>query len=114
MSLISIRNLAGPFRSKVQMGGLAIIIILVLVIRLGTSRSTDKDPADTIRTGETDELLQALNDGQKSKPGKRSKVQDDVLEGLVADGFDDNQDAKPTMPAQSESFDDIRKSLGLD
>lgn len=114
MSLISIRNLAGPFRSKVQMGGLAIVVILVLVIRLGTSRSADTKVSETGRAAETSELLQALTGTDRPKPARRTKVKDDLLEGLVADGLNQEQGDRPSMPSQNESFDDIRKSLGLD
>jgi len=115
MSLISIRNFAGPLRSKFQMGALAIAILLVLVIRLGISRSADRSGDDTQANSGSDELLGVLNEaGKPRKAGRRAAgTQDQVLDNLVAEGFDEGQQDLPERE-KNESFEDIRKSLGLE
>lgn len=113
MSLISLRNLAGPFHSKVQMGGLAIAIILVLVIRLGLSRSGDRESTTTGQRTGSEDLLDVLDTASQPKAARRPKPKDDVLDNLVAEGLDEPV-PPPTEPQKNESFEDIRKSLGLE
>jgi hypothetical protein len=115
MSLISIRNFAGPLRSKFQMGALAIAILLVLVIRLGISRSAERGGEPSEASSGSEELLHVLSAaGKPRNAGRRAApTQDQVLDGLVAEGFQDSQ--QNTQETQeNESFDDIRKSLGLE
>jgi hypothetical protein len=114
MSLISIRNFAGPFRSKLQMGGLAIVILLVLVIRLGTARTNDREVAVDTQGRDSDELLEVLNETRRSKPSRAEKPKDDLLDGLVAEGLEEQPVKNGGQPAKNESFDDIRRSLGLE
>jgi hypothetical protein len=115
MSLISIRNLAGPLRSKFQISALAIAILLVLVIRLGLSRSANRTEVASETPLHSADLLGALD--RSNKPGKlgrrASAPQDQVLDSLVAEGFDDSQQDAPKQQ-KNESFEDIRKSLGLE
>jgi len=121
MSLISLKNFAGPLRSKLQMGALAIVIILVLVLRIGTSRTSDgeRTPARSINNAAdagSNELLKVLDEAQgpaKSRPSARPK--DALLEGLVEEGLDSDVQEKRAEPeAKNEAFEDIRKSLGLE
>ncbi|MFN5062326.1 MAG: hypothetical protein ACK5GN_05715 [Pseudomonadota bacterium] len=115
MSLISLRNLAGPFKSKFQMGGLAIAIILVLVIRLGLSRNSDRaDLREGAPSEDSDDLRGVLNDARKTKQRQPPQARDDVLEGLIDQGIEQDAPEEPEKPAKGESFDDIRRSLGLD
>jgi hypothetical protein len=115
MSLISIKNLAGPLKSKFQVGALLIVTVLVLVIRLGSSRSSSYDQARAIREDATSEdLLEELHARSKPKAAKPAKASDDLLDQLVAGGIDENERPQAETPAKNESFDDIRKSLGLE
>jgi hypothetical protein len=97
------------------MGALAIAVLLVLVIRLGVSRSADKANKDLELSEESNELLNVLNQAGKPRPSSRSlkKEQDRVLDNLVAEGFEEESNGPPE-PSKNESFDDIRKSLGLE
>jgi hypothetical protein len=122
MSLISLRNLAGPFRSKLQMGALAIAVILVLVIRLGTSRSGDGHEATARGTAKaglgSQDLLRVLDEAAapgNNKSRRSAQVGDELLEGLVAEGIDsESADQQRAQPAKNEDLEDIRKSLGLE
>jgi hypothetical protein len=115
MSLISIRNFAGPLRSKFQMGALAIAILLVLVLRLGVSRTAERADASLEPTSGSEELLDVLDEAAKPSKARRraARTQDQVLDNLVAEGFDGAPQDAPE-PKKNESFEDIRKSLGLE
>lgn len=119
MSLISLRNLAGPLGSKLQMGALAIAVILVLVIRFGTAKSSSGDAVRADRSAGrasgSQDLLEVLKEARKPGSGAAAKAKDPLLDGLVAEGLDrEPQDQEASEPSQSEAFEDIRKSLGLE
>jgi hypothetical protein len=115
MSLISIRNIAGPLKSKFQIGALVIVTVLVLVIRLGASRSSSRDEVRAVRqNASAEDLLDTLQDGRRSKSAKPSRTKDDLLDELVAGGIDENAQPQAEEPEKNESFDEIRKSLGLE
>lgn len=128
MSLISIRNLTAPIRSKVQLGALLIAALLVLVIRLGGSSGA---PAASKQQGyggaDSEEeavrraqIADLLNDNPNVPPpkapaGKQGKqARDDVLDGLVDGRFDRKLKEQNEQVPKNESFEDIRRSLGLE
>jgi hypothetical protein len=113
MSLISIRNFFGPYKNKVQMGGLIIAVILVLVIRMGTSKNSTKD-VDVQESG-NENLLGVLNKTRRDDSSARpSRTTDDVLDELMDEKFDDRPSKQAANDNKNESFQDIRKSLGLE
>ena len=116
MSLISVRNLFGPYRNKVQMGALIIAVILVLAIRMGSSRSSLKHaPAREVESGEREDLLGVLGKARKDAASARgSRSTDEVLDDLINEKADDGPSEQPQRQDKSESFEDIRKSLGLE
>jgi hypothetical protein len=125
MSLISVRNLSAPLRSKMQIGGLIIAALLVLVIRLGASGSSDGLSRDEILRDADDEavrraqLTELLNDSrspeERPAPSKRQPAgSDDVLEGLVDGRFDKQLKQKREEDTSGNSFEDIRRSLGIE
>jgi len=103
------------------MGALAIVIILVLVIRLGTSRTGDggrasaRSVSDAAESG-SHELLKVLDEARgPAKSRAAAGPRDELLEGLVADGIDgESQDESNAPEAKNEALEDIRKSLGLE
>jgi len=119
MSLISPRNFVGPLRSKFQIGTLIIVVVLVLVIRLGTSHSGDASSAaklpSTGRSGGSRDLSDMLDRAeQPPREQKNGRAKDDILDGLVADGFNQPPSQPESQATKSQSFEDIRKSLGLE
>jgi hypothetical protein len=113
MSLISLKNLVGPLGNKVQIGALIIVIIMVLVIRLNSDGNGGTGAGVKSASSGQGQLLSVLNDARSSRRAKAERTRDEFLDGLVADGL--NEEIPPTAkPKDSESFDDIRKSLGLD
>lgn len=127
MSLISLRNLSAPLRSKVQLGALLIAALLVLAIRLGASGKagapgsapdygSEDAEEEAIRRSQLTELLQKptgdARSGSTSKRGSRSN--DDVLDSLVDGRFDKELRDQQEQERKNESFEDIRKSLGLE
>ncbi len=115
MSLISLRNLVGPLRSKFQMGALAIAILLVLVIRFGITRSSERVNAELEGNPDSGELVSKVDHLNKARKSARrgAASQDRILDNLVAEGFDGAQE-NTRESDNNESFDDIRRSLGLD
>ncbi|MFO0416755.1 MAG: hypothetical protein ACK5Y6_05650 [Pseudomonadota bacterium] len=127
MSLISFRNLALPLQSKVQVGALLIITLLVLVIRLGIGSVEGVAPAGGGRetpgllspedAREQDQaLLDLLNDSRPKAAKKRQEQppSDEVLDDLVDGTFDrEAKQERQRRERGGESFDDIRKTLGL-
>jgi hypothetical protein len=128
MSLISFRNLSAPFRSKIQIGGLIIAALLVLVIRLGASGSSggqvSASPENQLSDAEDEQLRRSqltelLMDDPPSEPrrvaGKRQAAEsDEVLDELVDGRFDKQQRKKKAEEASGNSFEDIRRSLGIE
>jgi hypothetical protein len=127
MSLISFRNLTAPFRSKIQLGGLIIAALLVLVIRLGASGPSSNQSSDVqrgvsndaedeaIRRAQLTELLEEPE--QPRRPvGKRQQAgADDLLDELVDGRFDKQQQRqKRQADTSGNSFEDIRRSLGIE
>lgn len=113
MSLISLKNIVGPLGNRVQIGALIIVVIIVLVIRLNSAGSDGAQAGVKSASSGQGQLLGVLNDARSSRRAKAERTKDDFLDGLVADGLD--EEIPPTAkPKDSESFDDIRKSLGLD
>jgi hypothetical protein len=127
MSLINIRNLALPLQSKVQVGALLIITLLVLVIRLGIgsvegvapTRGGREAPAVLSPEDARDQdqaLLDLLNESRPNAAKKRQEQApaDEVLDGLVDGSFDrEAKQERQRRERGGESFDDIRKTLGL-
>lgn len=122
MSLISVRNLSAPLRSKMQVGGLIIAALLVLVIRLGASGSSEGLSHDDLAEDEAmrrAQLTELLNDErapeERRVPSKRQAAgSDDVLEGLVDGRFDKQLKHKREEDTSGNSFEDIRRSLGIE
>jgi hypothetical protein len=113
MSLISVRNLFGPYRNKVQMGALIIAVILVLAIRMGTGKSNSGELPP--REGRSEDLLGVLGKSRRdSQSARPSRSTDEVLDELINEkpGEGPAQDSEDRD--KNESFQDIRKSLGLE
>jgi hypothetical protein len=113
MSLINFKNFVGPLGNKVQLGALAIVIIIVLVLRLNSPGSGASDTRLKSSRSEQGDILNALSDTRSARRAKANQAKDEFLDGLVADGLEEDL-APPAKPQESESFDDIRKTLGLD
>ena len=126
MSLISFRNLSAPFRSKIQLGGLIIAALLVLVIRLGASGSSGSQTLDTqqgslndaedeaLRRSQLTELLEESNQPRRPLGKRQQGGSDDVLDELVDGRFDKQQRRKREEEKSGNSFEDIRRSLGIE
>ena len=132
MSLINIRNLTAPIRSKVQLSAILIAALLVLVIRLsasggaaitrqrvdplGYSNTNDYAEDESARRSQLADLLSDDSPAAAVKPKPRGliKSKDDVVESLVDGRFEKEQNQRRQMEDRNESFDDIRKSLGLE
>jgi hypothetical protein len=121
MSLINVRNLSAPIRSKVQIGGLIIVALLVLVIRYGTSSGGSRSSLDRIPSGalvedgpSRDELLDLLDEPAASRRPSGPARDDSMVDELVDGRFDRQQKQKRQEADKNESFQDIRRSLGLE
>jgi hypothetical protein len=126
MSLISLRNFTAPLRSKFQIGGLIIGALLVLVIRLagGGTYSGDGTPQDFADRQELDqnevsrrnELNEILRESLPARraPAKRAAAPDDILDGLVGENANVRQKPQRGQDPSGNSFDDIRRSLGIE
>lgn len=101
------------------MGALVIIVLIVLVIRLGSARSGEEG-LGTGKLGSGRSLLGFSDSPKKSgalqgdRPSSPWSKNDDILDELVAEGLRDELPKNPTRENKSESFEDIRKSLGLE
>ena len=126
MSLINIRNLSAPIRSKVQIGGLIIVALLVLVIRYGTSaggfsstgirRQDGKPAAGTVLGGSQSQqdLLDFLDEAPAPRKPAGADQDDSLVDELVSGRFDRQQKQRQQEQEKNESFQDIRRSLGLE
>ncbi len=126
MSLISFRNLTAPFRSKIQLGGLIIAALLVLVIRLGATGSSGSQTLDpqqgnlsdvedeALRRSQLTELLEESNQPRRPLGKRQQGGTDDVLDELVDGRFDKQQRRKREEEKSGNSFEDIRRSLGIE
>lgn len=126
MSLISARNFSAPLQSKVQIGILVILALLVAAIRMsgssgrGVNSRSERDLAPQAE-GDSDprdaELVQFLQDMNKNRKdaAKRANVESDQeLQGLMDGSFERDLQKKRDQQQKSGKFDDIRKSLGLE
>jgi hypothetical protein len=118
MSLLNIRNLSAPIRSKIQIGGLIIAAILVLVIRLGggSGGSTRELPevSNEERSAQRERIVDFLNESDEADRKAAAARGDGLLEDLVDGSFDKRQKRKQKEESKSQSFDEIRRSLGLE
>jgi hypothetical protein len=115
MSLISVKNLFGPLGNKFQMGGLIIAVALVLAIRMGSSLpSRGDDDRGYDRSGVAPAALRDFRRNEKNQRGLPSKTTDDVLDSLIEGKLDENEPQDEGQNEKGESFQDIRKSLGLE
>lgn len=113
MSLISVRNLFGPYRNKVQMGALIIAVVLVLAIRMGTSKSYIKP--HTTKEDANQELLGVLGKSRRdAKSARTARSTDEVLDQLINERAEEASAEESNNRNKAESFQDIRKSLGLE
>jgi hypothetical protein len=115
-------------RSKFQVGGLIIVALLVLVIRLagGGADPSDRQMAGSNGAGEIDQeevarrnqLSELLRDSSppRRKQAKQPAAQaDDILEGLVDGDVEMEPKGARRAPSDSgNSFEDIRRSLGIE
>jgi hypothetical protein len=126
MSLISARNFSAPLQSKVQIGILVILALLVAAIRMsGSSGPSMSVPAerDTApqaggvadpRDEELVEFLQGMNKNRKDAAKRAGSPSDEELQGLMDGSFERDLQRKQDQQQKSGKFDDIRKSLGLE
>jgi hypothetical protein len=119
MSLLNIRNLSAPIRSKIQLGGLIIAALLVLAIRLGGGSSSGvRQSADGVsndeRAAQRARIVEFLNDTEETDRQPAAQKGDGLLDELVDGSFDKRQKQKRQEDAKSQSFDEIRRSLGLE
>lgn len=125
MSLINIRHLSAPLRSKFQIGAVVILALLVLMIRWNSSGSLEaSDPykasARKVRAERNQALLNFLKESTTSSPteaGPANLDQTDPLIDEIVTGEYERQllaEKERETRSNSGSFSDIRKSLGLD
>lgn len=119
MSLLNVRNLSAPIRSKIQLGGLIIAALLVLVIRLGGSGSSDSrqsvdDVSSDARAAQRARIVEFLNDTDESDRQRSIQKGDGLLDELVDGSFEKRQKQRRQEDSKSQSFDEIRRSLGLE
>jgi hypothetical protein len=120
MSLINVRNLSAPIRSKVQIGGLIIVALLVLVIRYGSHsgdapRGGSRAPIDDSEDAQRQkELLDLLDDSSPARRPGGADTDDAMVDDLVSGRFAAEQAKKRQEAPKNDSFNDIRKSLGLE
>lgn len=126
MSLISFRNLTAPFRSKIQLGGLIIAALLVLVIRLGASGTSGNQAPEmpqanlsdaedeALRRSQLTELLEEPDQPRRPAGKRKQAGSDDVLDELVDGRFDKQLRQKRQEDTSGNSFEDIRRSLGIE
>jgi hypothetical protein len=121
MSLINLRNLSAPLRSKIQIGGLIIVALLVLVIRYGANSggagpAVDRSPSRALLDDgkSQDELLDLLDEPAVARRPAGAERDDSMVDELVDGRFDRQQKQKRQEGDKNESFQDIRRSLGLE
>ena len=126
MSLISGRNFVAPLRSKVQIGILIILALLVAAIRLsgssgGALPSRSGGEAVSQGGGEGDprdaelvQFLQDMNKNRKEGAKRAAAASDDELQGLMDGSFERDLQRRQDQEKKSDKFNDIRKSLGLE
>lgn len=118
MSLISLRNLTAPLRSKAQIVAIVIAGLLVAAVRLmgnGASGDADarRDRSDrTVDVEAQDRNFRELLNNQPKR--RRVEPQDDMLNGLVDGSFERERQKQREAEHKSSEFDDIRRSLGLE
>lgn len=124
MSLISFRNVVMPLQSKFQMGALLIATLLVLVIRFGIGATTNEPQSfgashsarEQLSEEQAGQLLDLIDSDKPSRRANSTKpTQDGMLRELVDGRFDrESKERRFERERGSESFGDIRKSLGLE
>ena len=124
MSLINIRHLSAPLRSKFQIGAVVILALLVLMIRWSSSGSLEnpapyKASVRKERTERNQALLNFLKESATSSPtgAKPSNLEhtDPLIDDIVTGQYERRLLAEKERETRSnsDSFSDIRKSLGL-
>jgi hypothetical protein len=124
MSLISLRNFSAPLRSKVQIGILVTLALVVAAIRFGasagsvvpsdSSRGVREEPVVDPRDAELVEFLKGVNKGRDAEAKRAAGAGDDELQGLMDGSFERDLQRKQNQGQNSGKFNDIRKSLGLE
>lgn len=134
MSLISTTNFLAPLRSKVQIGAILVLGVLVGVVRFASSHSTSSERVrlqegarsasqDPIRAYSREEspavdpeIEAYLASRRRGRPPESSG--DSEVDGLLRGGASDRsaqrpRDSQTSEPAQPEKLNDIKRSLGL-
>ncbi len=134
MSLISTTNFLAPLRSKVQIGAILVLGVLVAVVRFASShgtspervrlgdgaRSPSQAPAQAYSREESPsvdpEIEAYLASRRRARPPESSG--DSEVDGLLRGGAVDRSakhsgDSQASEPAQPEKLNDIKRSLGL-
>lgn len=125
MSLINIRHLSAPLRSKFQIGAVVILALLVLMIRWSSSGSLEnaapyKPSVRKERAEKNQALLNFLKESttnSSTETGSSNYGQTDPLIDDIVTGEYERQllaEKERETRSNSGSFSDIRKSLGLD
>lgn len=119
MSLINVRHITAPLRNKVQIGAIVILAIIVLMIRWNstltsnTSRSTQSVQKQE-RAQRNQALLEFLQ--ETTTEDKKLGSSDPFVDGIVTGEYERRLEAEKQRQksSDSDSFSDIRKSLGLE
>ncbi len=124
MSLISLRNFSAPLRSKVQIGILVTLALVVAAIRFGASagpgmhvepsRGSREEPAMDPRDAELVDFLKGVNKGRDAAAKRAAGADDEELQDLMDGSFERDLQRRQNQDQKTGKFNDIRKSLGLE
>lgn len=119
MSLINLRHLSAPLRSKFQIGAIVILGLLVLMIRWSSGShfhapKTSRAEAEK-ETQQKNVIIELLQEAGEDSRGIKESDADPFLDDLVSGNFDRRTRSKSVQDSSNEqgAFRDIRKSLGL-
>jgi hypothetical protein len=128
MSLISANNFLAPLRSKVQIGAILVLGVLIGVVRFASSHTSYGEHAtpqrsSSLRTDEATgnsvdpEIEAYLASRKRSRRGEASG--DSQIDGLLSGGNggeirENSRGGNPSeTSSQPEKLNDIKRSLGL-
>lgn len=119
MSLINLRHLSAPLRSKFQIGAIVILGLLVLMIRWSSGSNFRTPNTSRLKPEQgvppNNAIVELLREPSESTTKINEPSADPFLDDLVSGSFDRRTGAtrgQENSPDQG-AFRDIRKSLGL-
>lgn len=119
MSLINLRHLSAPLRSKFQIGAIVIFGLLVLIIRWGSGSNSGISNTNRPTMGQNalqkKAIIELLQEPSEEDSITSEAGSDPFLDDLVSGNFDQRTRSgsrREGSPGKG-AFQDIRKSLGL-